>query len=502
MQTTDDMALVREFAAQNSQAAFETLVARHLGLVYSAALRQVGNPQLAEEVTQTVFIILARKAASLRDGTFLTGWLFKTTRYAALAELRAVARLRRRETEYNMQCIDAEPPDEQAWQQIAPHLDEALSMLGETDRRAVLLRHFEGRELSDVGAKLDLSGEAARKRVARGLEKLRKYLRKRGVILSAAAIAASLTANSVQAAPAGLTISTVSVVKGSTAAASTIALVKGTLNIMKLAKLKLLAVVGSAAILTSGGILFVNHIVAQNTSVDDSAWSRMDTRALNALQPAFVLRPTHFSSPVQGMVGGLAVNGNKMLGRALTFDALMGMAYGVDPSHVVSASDKPAGHYDLLMTTPDASKELLQAEIKRQFGYVAHKDLKQTEVLVLTLKQSNAPGLHPSAGHAGAGGVMSGSSSSRSSGALSEKFQINSSNQEIKSLIKNLQGYFDKPILDHTGLQGNFDVSLKVATQEGESKSDAILRVMPAQLGLELVPASEQVEMLIVEKFK
>jgi DNA-directed RNA polymerase specialized sigma24 family protein len=63
----DDMALVREYAARDSEEAFATLVSRHVGLVHSAALRQVRDPHVAEEITQTVFILLARKAGSLNE---------------------------------------------------------------------------------------------------------------------------------------------------------------------------------------------------------------------------------------------------------------------------------------------------------------------------------------------------------------------------------------------------------------------------------------------------
>ena len=69
----DDMGLVREYAACQSEQVFETLVSRHVGLVHAAALRQVGNPHLAEEITQTVFTILARKASSLNQKVILPG---------------------------------------------------------------------------------------------------------------------------------------------------------------------------------------------------------------------------------------------------------------------------------------------------------------------------------------------------------------------------------------------------------------------------------------------
>jgi RNA polymerase sigma factor (sigma-70 family) len=197
----DDMALVREYAAHQSEAAFAELVSRHLSLVYSAAMRQMRAPHLAEEVAQTVFIILARKAARLRAGTVLPAWLLTTTRYAASAQMRTAIRRQQREQEAHMQSLLNEPDP---WPEIAPLLDEAIASLGETDRNAIVLRFFQNKPLAEVGAGLGASEDAARVRVNRALEKLRKLFAKRGVTLSATVIASAVAANSVQAAPAGL----------------------------------------------------------------------------------------------------------------------------------------------------------------------------------------------------------------------------------------------------------------------------------------------------------
>ncbi|HXI69905.1 MAG TPA: sigma-70 family RNA polymerase sigma factor [Verrucomicrobiae bacterium] len=261
MQTLDDMTLVREFAVNNSEAAFETLVARHLNLVYSVAVRQVGDAHLAEEVTQAVFIILARKAGSLRDGTFLIGWLFKTTRYAASAQRRANARRQRHETEAHMETSTLETPEETAWPHIAPLLDDALAKLNETDRRAVLLRYFEGRTLAEVGATLALNEDTARKRVTRGLDKLRQYFVKRGVMLTATVIASAVATNSVQAAPVGLAVKiSVAATKGLAVMTSTATLAKGTLNLMACAKLKLAIGITAGILLASGAAtLAISH---------------------------------------------------------------------------------------------------------------------------------------------------------------------------------------------------------------------------------------------------
>src|SRR5690242_13587111 len=101
----DDMELLREFAASHSEQAFETLVSRYVHLVHSAALRQVGNAHRAEDITQTVFIILARKAEGLSPKTILAGWLYRTTLYACKAALKIQHRRERREREAHMETL-------------------------------------------------------------------------------------------------------------------------------------------------------------------------------------------------------------------------------------------------------------------------------------------------------------------------------------------------------------------------------------------------------------
>src|SRR5580658_3024234 len=177
---TDDMELVREYARHNSEEAFAKVVSRHINLVYSVALRQVHDPHLAEEITQAVFIILARKAESLGRKTILPGWLCRTARYTSANALTIQRRRQHREQQAYMQSILNEPqPD--PWLQIAPLLDGAMEHLGQKDHDAVVLRFFEGRNYKEVGAALGASENAAKKRVTCALEKLRRYFSKHGV---------------------------------------------------------------------------------------------------------------------------------------------------------------------------------------------------------------------------------------------------------------------------------------------------------------------------------
>ncbi len=231
----EDMELVREYAARQSEKAFETLVSRHIHLVYSVALRQTSDPHLAEEVTQSVFILLARKAKLLGAETILTGWLYRTAQYVSADVLKMQRRRQRREQEAYMQSTLNEPLESQAWQQIAPMLDSAMLRLGEKDRNAVLLRFFEGKDFKQVGAALGANEDGARMRVNRALEKLRQIFLQRGADSTTAAIAETISIHSIQPAPAALikTTAALALAKGATASLPLTTIAKATLITMK-----------------------------------------------------------------------------------------------------------------------------------------------------------------------------------------------------------------------------------------------------------------------------
>src|ERR1017187_6043561 len=233
----DDEQLLHDYVRESSESAFGELVTRHIDFVYSTALRVVnGDSHLAQDVAQTVFIDLARKAGSLPDDVGLAGWLHRHTCYTGATAVRTERRRQTREqTAMEMRALDDDtrPP----WEQVAPYLDESLNQLNPADRDALVLRFLKQQDLRAVGAALGVSEDAAQKRVDRALEKLHVLLTRRGATLSAAALGTLLATEGVTAAPAGLAGSVAGAALASAAAGGGMTLTL--LKVMGMTKLKL-----------------------------------------------------------------------------------------------------------------------------------------------------------------------------------------------------------------------------------------------------------------------
>ena len=254
MPDVDDIGLLCEYVDRNSESAFAEIVLRRVNLVFTVALRFTGNSEDAQDVTQAVFIILAKKAAGLRSKTILTGWLYETTRFTAMNFLTRENRRQTREQEAYMQSAIDQSEDKQLWQQIAPHLEEAMLRLRAADRELLAMRFYENKTGEEAAALLGIGVAAAHKRTNRAQEKLQRFFVSRGVTSTTAAIAGAVSVNSMSVAPVGLAkaISGVAVVKGAAASSSTLTLVKGALKIMAWTRIKTAVAVGTVALLAAG----------------------------------------------------------------------------------------------------------------------------------------------------------------------------------------------------------------------------------------------------------
>jgi RNA polymerase sigma factor (sigma-70 family) len=258
--TDPDMELVRRYARDKSEEAFATLVSRYVDLVYSVALRQVRDPHLAEEVTQSVFVILAQKAGKLAPATILSGWLCRTARFTASKALTMHQRRLNREHAAYLDAFGQPEESAEAWGQIEVHLESALGELARKDHDALVLRYLQGRSFREVSNALGTTEAAAKMRVNRALDKLRGFFSRKGISLSAAAIAGAISTHSVQAAPTGLAAAaTAAGLHGIHLTSSTLLLIEKTLKYMTWMKIKTATVVGAIVLLTAGTATVVSQ---------------------------------------------------------------------------------------------------------------------------------------------------------------------------------------------------------------------------------------------------
>ena len=260
----DDLTLLRGYAESGSEEDFASLVRRHIDHVYSVALRETADPQLADDVTQATFLILARKAAHLGAGTILSGWLFKTARFAARNLQRSERRRQMHEKEAAaMSRPERESNPEAPWEELAPLLNDALASLSETDRAAVLLRYFEKKGHAEIAGTLGTSEVSARKRLSRAVDRLRAFFNKRGVSVTSASVLTFLSDHAVNTAPAELarTIASAAAISAGTATASISSIVEQTLKLMAWTKLKTTAVVTGVLLLSGSTAVVVPKLV-------------------------------------------------------------------------------------------------------------------------------------------------------------------------------------------------------------------------------------------------
>ncbi|MGD0413449.1 MAG: TIGR03435 family protein [Verrucomicrobiota bacterium] len=498
MRDMDDMALLREYTARQSETAFTTLVERHIGLVYCAALRQVRDPARAQEITQVVFLLLARKAHSLREGTILSAWLYRAARFAASdARKMAFRRQQREQQAVQLQAISPGSSEESAWEQIAPLLDEAMAALGEKDRHAVMLRFFDQKSLEDVGLALGIGTVAAQKRVWRAVDKLRQYFSRHGAAFSAGAITTALSAHAIHGVPSGLaaTVAATAALKGVAFSGSTATLLKGTLKLMAWTKLKTAIVAGVAAFCVLGATITVIKV----TMPPDYSWEVQNPRerALTNARPQLTILPTkfhpkgnwHFVLAPDGRCMGIQVTPERIIQGANNASDWMDVNE-LDLRTKVAAP-LPEDEYDFICNLRQGASNALRHAIIAKFGVTASRQRVETNVLVLSVRNPNAVGLRLAWPNR------------NSKPAPSKPGHHSAASASIQSLAQWLEKRLKVMVMDQTGLNGYYAFDLDWNEPDPKHPDDeALKQALIDQLGLELTPKIQPVEMLVIEKAK
>lgn len=500
MTDAPDAELLEQFARNHSEAAFKALVQRHVSLVHSVALRHTSNPGHAQDITQAVFIVLARKAGSLGRKTVLPGWLYNTARLTAANFQRAEARRIRREQEAFMQSTVENSPLDDTWRELSPQLDEAMAGLNAGERDALVLRYFQNQSMAEVGRVMGLPENTAQKRIGRALEKLRKTFLKRGVASTTIIIAGAISANSVQAAPIGLaqTISATAAVKGAVASTSTLTLVKGVLKIMAWSTTKTAVVIGVTVLLAAATTTVTVKEVQKHHNSE--AWQLGPVNGKILSQPPFqtAILPTRAAQRKPKDGGGAIWMGD---GRIIQINAsaedIVRAAFSptggqsitmFDPTRTVVDVPLPPGNYDTLSNPRKGAHEALQAEVRKQFGVTGDIETVTTNVLFLEVFLPHSPGLKLSRKHNTSSSNYSNNSISLQNGGMPQLSQV-------------LEGMTDIPVIDRTGLTNGYDIEIYWPNKgSGQPNRDELKQALRQQVGLDLVEGTAPVDLLFITK--
>ena len=356
----EDCELLREFAHERSQAAFAELVRRHLPRVYAVARRRVGGDgALAEEVAQTVFSGLARKAGQLAKRPSIAGWLFVSTRYAAADAVRQERRRGRLlERAQAMTAPGSGSGVAVDWESLRPLLDEAVHRLKPADREAVLLRFYEDCSYAQVATKLRVGENAARMRVERALGRLHQSLLRLGVTSSAAALATALSA---QTAAVGLPGGLAASIAGAAAAQASGSSVLAALQFMSLNKAALVA--GTLAVALAGAGIYqtrANH--RSERTLQDLLGGNADLSELRAEQGSLLARKAALQAAPAADRGALAaLPGGETTARRLPAK----IAHNLSEAIVLGGPVYEGGQVDQLPQAIDQTRPTYPAKAKQ-----------------------------------------------------------------------------------------------------------------------------------------
>jgi uncharacterized protein (TIGR03435 family) len=518
-ESTSDQELLRAYARENSHAAFGAIVDRHARWMFASAFRQLGDRQLAEDATQAVFVLLAQKAGKMAEPQKLSGWLFRALGYTVKTLRRAGRRRRLHEQQAASERSIVQETDPDI-SELAARLDVAVAGLAGRDRTAILLRFYQERSFGQIAEALGISEAAARKRVLRGTVRLRKLLMSR---LNGAEVVAALSAaaaTGVDSAPGALAQSAARVALAHQAgvgiSSSVLTASKGTAYLMAAStKIKILAIgliVFCLAVPTS--VLVYRYSpdlfsfaapsdASPAAAGDSSAQDAVDTdpddfwrvQNLSSYQvgifpPRVKILPTKFPLSAKTRLTGAAPGVGKFVGIGVTVRAIVAIAYKANRQQVIFESAEPTLKYDFISTLAQGSSEALQGELKTRLGLVGRWENRTVDALLMRVRNPGARGLHKPT----PGGEF--------------VFEVNDAvgqmrwdDQPLSRAPELLDFELNMPVIDQTGLTQHFSVDVDwEEVGDRDPDHDALKKAVLENLGIELVPSREPVEVLVVGK--
>jgi len=206
-----------------------------------------------------------------------------------------------------------------------------------------------------------------------------------------------------------------------------------------------------------------------------------------------VVRPTHFTNDSGNFMASttpkIGQNVMRMLGRNVSLEQVVAVAYGCSPSRIVPPTVKPAGNFDYLVTVPYRQQERLQTAIKKKLGYAAHWVNRDADVLLLETTTADPPGF-----------TLSASSANGNVAYKNGKYQFTHMRPAV--MLGFLESSFKQPVLDRTGMTNFYDFSVAMNWRGPNGPDQDQLESLLGNLGLKLEPATESTRMLVVEKVR
>jgi uncharacterized protein (TIGR03435 family) len=256
---------------------------------------------------------------------------------------------------------------------------------------------------------------------------------------------------------------------------------------MMWAKLKT-SIAGGLAVFLAASVTAVVVGKVHSSSLIEDAFRNTDAQSLEKAPAVLVLRSTRYPGPVNE-----AQSRERLVGRNMLLRGLLCSAYDYPWwDRMVQPADAPQGRYDLLLTLTDNSREMLRLEIQRQFGLVAHRESRMTDVLLLEMDPAKVARLKITGG---------GSSTASPPGWSSAVRRLAFTNEPVSIVAQTLGHQLGRPVVDRTGVSGNYDLLLQWKAQNDvNSEVQAVQQAVADQLGLRLISSQELAALLVVEK--